>query len=116
MTLKPPRGVDKTESIAKFMRYLIKRDISFWLVECDSETEFRHYHGVASFPDYTKVEDMEKRKSAFQRKVNRELGFCYPLQVVQNLRSVYKYIHGPSNKVLNEWLADQSKDYNVIIE
>ncbi len=106
MTLKPPKGVDRAEEIIKFMNYLLTRKITFWLVECDSESEYRHFHGIVSYPDDTRVEDMEKKKSSFQRKVNRDIGFCYPLQKVQNTRHIYNYIHGASNTFIREWLTD----------
>ena len=48
VTLKPPKGVDKSDKVKTLMIYLIKRKIQFWIVECDSETEYRHFHGVLS--------------------------------------------------------------------
>ena len=113
MTLKPPRGVDKSEAVKSFMIYLIHRKVNFWVVECDSETEYRHFHGIISYPDDTPIEDIDKRKASFQRKVNRDIGFCYPLQRVQNLGNVYKYIRGESNIFVNEWLTDQEIMYGI---
>ncbi len=115
LTLKPPSGVDKRQQVLDFMIYLIKRKISFWIVECDSETEYRHFHGIVSYPDDTPIEDMDKRKASFQRKVNRDIGFCYPLQRVQSIKAVYKYIRGETNQFINEWVTDQEILYYPLI-
>lgn len=113
VTLKPPKGVDKSDKVKTLMIYLIKRKIQFWIVECDSETEYRHFHGVLSYPDDTLVEEIDKKKASFQRKVNRDIGFCYPLQSVQNLKQVYKYIRGESNILIREWITEYDFDFNI---
>lgn len=105
VTLKPPRGSDKTVDVMRLMEYMNRRKMLYWLVECDSETEYKHYHGIISFSDDTCVEDILKRKASFQRKVNRDIGFCYPLQKVDSLKCIYQYIRGSTNKNIREWIT-----------
>lgn len=106
ITLKPPNGVDRSEEVQSLMRYLVKRNVQFWIVECDSEEEYKHYHGIVSYPDDMSPEGMLKARVAFQRKVNRDIGFCYPLQQVLSVYAIYKYIRGLSNLFINEWLTE----------
>lgn len=105
-TIKPPRGVDKDEQFIKFLEYLHKRDVLFWYVECKSETDFLHYHGVVSYPDEHLPEKMEASKVAFQRKVNRDIGFSYPLQYALDLKKIYEYIHQSSNNPQCEYYTN----------
>ncbi len=106
ITLKPPHILNKKHQVMKLMEYLIKRQVLFWIVECKSHDNYTHYHGVVSYPNTCSIEGMNKIKSAFQRKVNRDIGFCYPLQKVHSLPAVYNYIRGDSNQFITEWLTN----------
>lgn len=103
LTLKPPRGTDRVEQIERFCEYLSKRNIKYWIVSCKSETDYIHYHGIVSYPDADLPVQMESNKMAFQRKVNRDIGFSFPLQQVKSIRSIYEYIHQPKNSPSHEY-------------
>lgn len=105
-TIKPPRYEDRLQDVEKFLIYLNKRDVKYWLVQCKSETDYIHYHGIVSYPDYFLQDKMDSAKLAYQRKVNRDIGFSYPLQQVQSIESIYAYIHNPKN--------DPQKEYHTI--
>lgn len=102
-TLKPPRNEDRQKQVEKFIEYLKKREVIYWIVECKSEKDYIHYHGVVSYPNDDLEDKMEKNKLAYQRKVNRDIGFSYPLQQVKSLESIYNYIHQDKNAPTAEY-------------
>lgn len=104
-TLKPPASQNRINEVDKFCTYLDKRKIKYWIVKCTSPEGYEHYHGVVSYPCETLEAKMDANKLAYQRKVNRDIGFSYPLQQVQHLRSVYRYIHKDSNAPSFEWFT-----------
>ena len=108
LTLKPPRDTSRDEEVGKLANYLTKRQCKFWIVKCKSDKDFIHYHGLVSYPNDTLPDKMEANKLAFQRKVNRDIGFSYPLQQAQSLDDIYKYVHNPSNAPIWEALDNHS--------
>lgn len=105
VTIKPPRDQDVSAGLEGFFKYLKKRKIRYWIVKCISECGFIHYHGIVSYPNDEPIENMIKNKLAFQRKVNRDLGFNLPLVMVNSIERVYMYIHSSRNKIISEYIG-----------
>lgn len=95
-TLKPPSGDDRETKVIEFCNYLAKRNIKYWIVKCQSENGYDHYHGIVSYPCDILETQLEKNKLAYSRKVNRDIGFCYPLQQCK-VDKIYEYITSERN-------------------
>lgn len=93
ITIKPPRGDSKLKNVTDLCSsYLRRRDVDYWIVPSKSDTDYDHYHGIIALqPDIGELQK-ERFKSAFQRKVNRCIGFSLPLQQVQDLKGVIRYV------------------------
>lgn len=109
-TLKPPRGEKREQQVEKFCEYLRKRDVKYWIVQCKSENDYVHYHGIVSYPNDELPDKMEANKVCYQRKVNRDIGFNYPLQQVKSIESIYRYIHGDTNECIGEYHSFSRKE------
>lgn len=111
ITLKPPRDVNKAINIVQFCDdYLVKRKIRHWVVPSISPNDYVHYHGVIALDDDPKWDNHEVRekfKKAFQRKVNRTIGFSYPLQRAHSLPRIYKYINAQRITTLSDYVYPQ---------
>lgn len=110
ITLKPPRNTSRDTEVGKLLNYLTKRDCKYWIVKCISEKDYTHYHGIVSYPNETLPDRMEANKLAFQRKVNRDIGFSYPLQQCRSIYGIYKYINAPNNSSVWEVIDNHSLD------
>lgn len=96
-TIKPPRGEPREKQFNDFLDYLVKRNVDFWYVQCKSETGYIHYHGIVSMPNDMLEDKVANFKMAFQKRVNREIGFHYPLQRVDSVSDIYKYVMNQKN-------------------
>lgn len=103
LTIKPDSS--KLQHIEGLLEYLRKRNHYYWIVLCESPNGYKHFHGVLSVQS-TAV-DIKKTKATIQRKINRDLGFLYPLQQVTNLRHLYDYVRAPNNKNIEEWYTNK---------
>lgn len=97
ITIKPPRDQNKLGQVLDLcQKYLKKKhQCYYWIVPSISDTDFLHYHGIIGLNHNPKWDDHETRerfKKAFQRKVNRDIGFNHPLQRVDNYQRVDRYI------------------------
>lgn len=93
-TLKPPRGEDRLDKVILFCtKYLIKRSYEYWIVPSISETGYKHYHGIVSPPCDLELDKLASIKKAYQRKVNRDIGFNYELQAVNDFDAVLRYVN-----------------------
>lgn len=93
VTIKPPSDDDKlTYMKHEFYKYLLPR-CTFWIVHCKSEKGYKHYHGILKLSHVTHNQaTADKFKKAYQRKVNRDIGFNLPLKPLLNIDAVIKYI------------------------
>ncbi len=102
-TLKPPRDQEKDAQVESFCQYLKKRHVKYWIVRCKSKKDYIHYHGIVSYSNDDLPKQMELNKAAYQSKVNRSIGFNFPLQQVESIANIYDYIHSPSNAAQLEY-------------
>lgn len=98
VTIKPPRDIDKHTNVVDLChKYLSKRKVVYWIVPSISANEYNHYHGIIMLPNDMSEEKRNKFKSAFQRKVNRYIGYNHPIEPLLNLARVYRYIVAQRN-------------------
>lgn len=93
ITIKPdPKKVDE---IYKFVDYLLKKPVVFFLVKCKSAAGYEHFHGIISFRESQTIDN--KLIKCIQRQVNRMLGFLTMDPLYSNLKAAYSYIRAENN-------------------
>lgn len=98
ITIKPPRNQNRLKEVLDLCQtYLKKRhQCYYWIVPSISETDYLHYHGILGLNDNPKWDDhatRERFKKAFQRKVNRDIGFNHPLCRLDDFSRAHRYIN-----------------------
>lgn len=102
LTIKP--HPDKVDAMADLLLYLDRRLTFYWIVKCVSNTGYVHYHGIMSFSQEQQHCDLLKK--AIHRKVNRCIGFLFPLEKVRSVFDTYMYITSEKNNAQAEYLKD----------
>lgn len=109
LTIKPDQR--KVDKIFELFIYLDKRVAYYWLVKCKSTEGYVHFHGIITFYNGLQCMQADFLKKAIHRKVNRCIGFLYPLEQLQSVVRTYNYIRCPKNIWLAEYLKDQKEGY-----
>jgi len=86
LTVKP--DPQRHFDVDKFINYLHDRHYKLWICDVQSETGYRHLHGVISFPQQ---KDYKRIRNTLQRYINNNIGFC-KLARVEHLYNVFAYI------------------------
>lgn len=92
ITIKPAPG--NTDNILKICDYMYKKTQEFWIVKCQSQMGFIHYHGMYKIP--ANVYDSVHFNAAINRKINRDMGFM-TVSPVSEINSAIKYIRDKRN-------------------
>lgn len=100
--LNPDPSKYTSERFSKFLLYLRKQNVNYWLVECLSPSGYRHYHGMIRL-NYIKV-DIVKTKLAIAKQINIYVGRSVPLERPDSIVAWYNYIHSDSNNIKYEIL------------
>lgn len=109
VTIKPDQK--KIDKIYELFSYLDKRVAYYWLVKCKSSEGYVHFHGIMTF--YNEVQPLQAHllKKAIHKKINRLIGFLYPLQQCFSIAKTYRYIRAPNNDFMAEYIKDEKEGY-----
>lgn len=95
ITIKPPPSEINHRALYNVLDYMKKKRLVFWLVKCQSNNGYIHYHGIVSFN-----ESQTPHKgvlSLLQRQINRVMGFVQINVLQTSMHSVYRYIRDERN-------------------
>lgn len=95
ITIKPPPSELNHMAIHSIQEYFRKKNLVFWLVKCQSEKGYEHYHGLISFN-----ESQTPHKgclSLIQRQINRKMGFVKIIVLQSSVTATYRYIRASRN-------------------
>lgn len=92
----------KEQQLERLFKYLQKKKYTYWLAESISSSGYKHYHGMLRFNIIP--EDIEKTKKAINKQINTYIGRSVPLVRPDSLKAWYRYIHGPTNSINQEFI------------
>lgn len=105
LTLNPNPQKEYNRDIDRLYAYFKKKNINYWMIKCQSDNGFIHWHGMIQFK--RPPPDSQKFKKAIAKQINTYIGRCpedcmVHIPTIKDMNRWYNYVLGNSNLFLEE--------------